>query len=556
MGEIYGGHIAAKYLKEIEGVETVFSLPGGHIDRIYDGFLEYGVRIVDVRHEQAAAMMAHAWSIYGDHPGVCLVTAGPGFTNALTGVVNASLDNAPLVVIAGTAPIRDWDKGALQEMDQASMIRSMVKWIGRCHDIRRIPEYISLAFKHAVSGRPGPVFLELPLDILNIAVNEEEVLFPVKGAVRYQVVPDENAIKQAIKLIDKAEKPLLIAGSGVGWSPCDDELLAFVEKTDMPFILMDNGRGTIPDDHRLSLWDGGFLGLMTATTQADVILSIGLRFNWLLSFGQGFPQAKLIRIDIDPTELNRNRVADVGLVGDAGAVLHVLNGKVKKGDHSEWLNGLRAMFPSFIENDLKIRETPSDPIHPIRLMEQVRKATEDEDAIYVVDGGDTSYFAAVGLSAKTKAALITASGGLFGCLGTGIPFGISAKLANPDKRVVVVNGDGSFGLNAMEFETAVRHNVPFVCVICNDQAWGMIKHGQEMAYGGDRVIGSELGVVHYEKVVEGLGGHGEFVTKDEEIIPAIRRALDSNKPACVNVITDPTITSPMTMLFVEALTME
>ena len=207
---------------------------------------------------------------------------------------------------------------------------------------------------------------------------------------------------------------------------------------------------------------------------------------------------------------------------------------------------LQSTFESLTEDDKKLKQTPSDPIHPVRLMELI-KQTFGNDTIYIVDGGDTSYFGLMGLEAKERSSLIS-SGPLFGCLGAGIPFEIGACITRPDKTVVVVDGAGSFGFNAMEFETAVRHNIPFVCVICNDQAWVMIKHGQELNYGNDWVIGSELGVVHYEKVVEGLGGHGEFVTKDEDIVPAIKRALKSTKPACVNILTDPTVTSPASSL--------
>jgi len=207
------------------------------------------------------------------------------------------------------------------------------------------------------------------------------------------------------------------------------------------------------------------------------------------------------------------------------------------------------------QEEINLRDKPSDPIHPARLVEQVRKAAGD-DAIYIVDGGDISYFGLMGLTAKEKSGVIGSASGLFGCLGTGVPFGIGAKLARPDKKVIVLNGDGSFGLNAMEFDTAVRHGIPIVCVISNDKSWGMIKHGQELVYGGDRLVCSELGEVHYEKVVEGLGGYGEFVDRDEEIIPAVKRAIESGKPACINALTDPTVTSPATLIFVDSLKME
>ena len=555
MGDIYGGHLVAKYLKEVEGVSTIFSLAGGHIDRIYDGCFEHGIRLIDVRHEQAASMMAHAWSIWGPQPGVCLVTAGPGFANALTGLINASLDNAPLVLISGTAPVRDWDRGALQGMNQSAMVRSVVKWAGICHDTKRIPEYIAKAFRHAVAGRPGPVFLEFPPDILNVKVKEEEVPIPPKGSRIYKTAAHPEDIPKAAKLINEAEKPVIIGGSGLGYSDCKDAITEFVNKTGIPFLFIDNGRGVIPDDHPLSLWEGGNMAMLIALSMTDLVVTLGIRYNWLLMFGQTFPQAKVVRVDIDATEIDRNRASDVGLVGDMELVLKQLNPVVKKRDHSAWLKTLEEIYLPAMEGEIKARTTATECIHPARLMELIRQ-TAPAGSIFVVDGGDTSYFGAMGLRATEKSGVIVAAGGLFGCLGTGLPFGISAKLARPDQTVIVVSGDGSFGLNAMEFDTAVRHNVPIVCVICNDQAWGMIKHGQEMAYGADRCVASGLGSIHYEKVVEALGGYGELVTKDEDIVPALKRGLASGKPSCINVMTDPCVTSLATLLFVDALSME
>lgn len=554
MGEIYGGHLAARYLKEVEGVDTVFTLSGGHIQRILDGFNDYSIRAIDVRHEQAAAMMAHAWSIYTGKPGVCLVTAGPGFTNSLTGVVNAYLDNAPLVVLSGRSPLRDDLKGSLQEMNQVDMIKPVVKWCGTCYETKRIPEYLAIAFTHAVEGRPGPVFLELPPDILNVKVAEESACIPVRASRKFKFHPDDEALKAAAALIDRAEKPVFVGGSGVLFSRCEGALAAFLEKTGMPFQLLNHSRGVLPDDHPLSIAEGGFTGIMLALTQADLIVSAGVRFNWQFQFGTLFPKAKLVRIDIDPCEIDRNRCADVGLCGDVGSVLTHLTPLVKKAEHSRWLTDLRQAGQAFNASELKLRETVSHPIHPIRLVAQLQKAV-GKDALYVVDGGDTTYFGFSGLKASSRCGLLVPTSGLFGCLGTGIPFGLAAKLAQPDKKVVVLNGDGSFGFNGMEFDTAVRHQIPIVCVINNDCAWGMIKHGQELTLGKDRLQCAELGVRHYEKMVEALGGHGEFVSRDEEIIPAVKRALESNKPACVNVLTDPTVTSPATVMFEQSLKM-
>jgi len=552
---INGGHLVGKYLKEVEKIDIVFGISGGHIESMLDGFTEYGIRTIDVRHEQAAAMMAHAWSVYTGRPGVCFVTAGPGFTNAITGIANAFLDNAPLVVLCGRHPLRDDLKGALQEINQIDMVRPVVKWVATCYDIRRIPEYLSIAFRQAVEGRPGPVFLELPPDILNIKIEESEVPMPVRPARKYTVHPDDAALMAAAGIINEARKPLFIGGTGVGFSSCSQCLGEFIGKSGIPFQLLNYGRGELPDNHPLSLSDIGSIGLMTSIQQADVIVAAGLRFNWILQSGAIIPVGtKVIRIDIDPHEIDRNRVADVGLVGDAASVLAQLTPLVKKGDHTSWVATLKSAGKSLLDYELRMRETVSSPIHPIRLAAQIFKYLGD-DALYLSDGGDTVYFGITGFSSRHRAGVIGTASGLLGCLGTGIPFAMTAKLARPDMKVLLLNGDGSFGFNAMEFDTMVRHNIPIVCVINNDCAWGMIKHSQELSIGKDRLQCSELGMRHYEKMVEGLGGYGELVERDEDIIPALERAFASGKPACINVVTDPTVTSPATPLFYQSLKM-
>lgn len=552
MPQIFGGHIVAKYLKEVEEVNTVFTISGGHIENILDGLARHGIRTIDVRHEQAAAMMAHAWSIYTGRPGVCLVTAGPGFTNALTGIANAHLDSAPLVVICGRHPLRDDLKGALQEMNQIDMVKPVTKWAATCYDTKRIPEYLSLAFQQATMGRPGPVFLELPPDILFVSVDEESLAIPKRNEHKTIIRPAQTDLTKAAELINRAENPLLIAGSGVGFSDCRDSLSKFIHKTGAPFALMNNARGVLPDDHPLCINEGGFVGVMTGLPQADVVIAIGIRFNWVLQSGKMFDDAKVVRIDIDPCEIDRNRIVDVGLIGDVDDTLKALTPLVDKADHREWSEKLRKAYNAFRVTELEQRSTPKEPIHPNRLVAKIQEFFGN-DAFYVSDGGDTSYFGLAGFTSGHRAGVTTPAGSLMGCLGTGIPFAISAKLIHPDKPVVVLNGDGSFGFNSMEFDTAVRHNIPIICVVNNDCAWGMIKHSQEMSLGRDRVTCAELGIRRYDKMVEGLGGHGELVEKDEDIIPALQRALDSGKPACVNVITDPTVTSPATVIFYQNL---
>lgn len=552
MAQIFGGHLVAKYIKEIEEVDTVFTISGGHIENILDGFNLNGIRAIDVRHEQAAAMMAHAWSIYTGTPGVCLVTAGPGFTNALTGIANAYLDAAALVVLCGRHPLRDDLTGALQEMNQIDMVKPVTKWAATCYETRRIPEYLSLAFGQATMGRPGPVFLELPPDILFVSTDEDQVNIPRRGRHKTMVRPQESELSRAAEMINKAERPLLIGGSGAGFSDCEASLNQFIEKTGVPFALMNNGRGALPDDHPLCINDGGFIGVMTGLPQADLVIAVGIRFNWVLETGKVFEDAKVVRIDIDPCEIDRNRTVDAGLIGDLNDTLQGLLPMVEKRDHGEWSEKLKKAYSAFRVTEMEQRSTPAHPIHPNRLVAKIQEFFGNE-AYYVSDGGDTSYFGLAGFISSLKSGVMTPAGSLMGCLGTGIPFAMAAKLAHPDKPVVVLNGDGSFGFNAMEFDTALRHDIPFVCVINNDCAWGMIKHAQEMSLGPDRLTCSELGVRRYDRMIEGLGGHGELVERDEDIIPALQRAVDSKKPACVNVLTDPTVTSPATVIFYQNL---
>lgn len=552
MAEIFGGHIAAKYMKEVEKVDMVFTLSGGHIENLLDGLNQYGIRTVDVRHEQAAAMMAHGWSIYKNKPGVCLVTAGPGFTNALTGIANAFLDCAPLVVLCGRHPLRDDNTGALQEMNQIDVVKPITKWRATCYDTARIPEYLGTAFRQAVTGRPGPVFLELPPDILFVSMDEKELVFPEKRIHSAVICPHDSELQKAADLINNAEKPLFIGGSGVGFSNKVDSFKNFIEKIGYPFALLNNGRGTLSDSHPQSVNDGGFTAVAAVAPQADVIIAAGIRFSWVMQATKLFPQAKVIRIDIDPAELDNMRTSQVGLAGDCGDIFKMLIPRVKASDHSGWIEKVKNAYKAMLVTETEQKNNSSDPILPLRLTERIMQEI-GTDAYYVSDGGDTSYYGMTGFMSDHRAGVLAPAGSLLGCLGTGIPFAMAGKLAHPDKPVILLHGDGSFGMNAMEFDTMVRHNIPVICVINNDCAWGMIKHSQEMSLGPDRSTCSELGMRHYEKVVEGLGGYGELVEKDEDIIPAVKRAITSGKPACINVITDPTVTSPATVMFYQNL---
>lgn len=557
MARVSGGHLVARYLRRVEGCEVAFGISGGHLEQLLDGLAEVGIRTIDVRHEQAAAMMAHAWALYTRRPGVCVVTAGPGFTNALTGIANAYCDHAPVLLLGGRSPLRDDLVGALQDIDQLDLVKPVVKWAAVCRDARRVPEYLATAYRHAVSGRPGPVYLELPPEVLGVSVPEESAPMPAAPARRFAARPAAADLAAAARLLDSARRPLLVGGTGLGLSDGAEAALgAFVETTGVPFVLLNGGRGTLPDGHPLCVWDVGLVGLMAALGQADLVIVAGTRLNWQLQHGRGIaPDARIVRIDVDAPELDRNRPATVGLLGDAALALAELTPLVRRRDHGDWIATLRAAGRALGHSEVDLRSRASAPIHPIRLVDRIAR-TIGEDAYYVVDGGDTGYFGLVGLRSRHRAGVLGASSGLLGCLGTGIPFAIAAKLAHPEKPAVVLTGDGSFGFNAMELDTAVRHGLPIVCVINDDQGWGMIRHAQELALGPGRRRCTDLGERHYERMVEGLGGHGELVTRDEQLVPALERARASGKPACVNVMTDPKVTSPATVLFYEGLKME
>ncbi|MBN1883229.1 MAG: thiamine pyrophosphate-binding protein [Deltaproteobacteria bacterium] len=549
MAEVHGGHLVVEALKR-KGVTNVFTLSGGHIDKIYDACIDGGISVIDVRHEQAAAFMAIGWSMATGNLGVCLATAGPGVANAITGVMDAHASHIPMLIIGGRSPRKENDLGALQDLDQLALLRTITKAAYICNDTHRIPEYINTAFRNALSDRPGPVYLEIPVDVLGNKIEMETVSFPDNTKPRYRPAGDPEAIASAAKLLKGAKKPLIIGGGGVRWGDASGALADLVDGANIPFMLFNEARGVVPDDHKWSLWSGGLMGLTIAASQADVILVLGLRMTWLSSYGQIFANAKIIRVDISGGEVGKNIPHEIGIVGDAGQVLRGIVKELGKCDFSEWANEAVGTGIAMMAEENANKEQTTGPIHPVKLVSEVYNVF-GPDAVYATDGGDVSYFTSVHLRGGGPGRFLSNVGNLMGCLGSGIPFGIVGKLAHPDRTSVVVTGDGSFGLNGMEIETAVRHNIPVVIVVANDQAWGMVKHGQELQY--NRVVGTDLGPVRYDLMAEGLGAHGEFVTEVKDIVPALERARDAGKPAVVNVITDPTVTSPITHIFVAAL---
>jgi len=528
MGKVSGNDLVAKALQD-EGVDTVFYLTGGPMVDVASRCIER-FRSVDVRHEQAASMAAHAFSRVIGKPGVCFAASGPGVTNLITGVGNAFLDAVPVVALGGASAVSQAGMGAFQEMDQVGMFKPITKYAERVIDVRRIPEIINKAFRMATGGQPGPVYVDLPGDVLYNRVEESEVMFPNRPHSIPRVAADPDSIKQAIAMLKQAQRPIILTGTGVFWSGAMAELKEFVELTQIPFYTTPQGRGVIPEDHALS-----FLGARNqAWKEADAVLIIGTRLNFIVGFGlppRWDAGVKIAQVDISDEEIGRNRPVDLGIVGDAKTVLRQLIDEAGEAFHqrgeSAWVDKLRGYDRKSQEKSEALLNSDATPIHPLRLCKEVRDFM-DRDAIIVVDGHEILNFARQSIPFYAPGHSVNA--GPNGCMGVAVPFGLGAKVAKPDKQVIVLSGDGSFGMNGMEIDTMVRHNIPALIVVSNNGGW---------AGKGTMDAGRDLGFSRYDKMAEVFGAYGELVERPKDIRPAMERAVKSGKPAVVNVITDP-----------------
>jgi acetolactate synthase-1/2/3 large subunit len=533
MGTVLGGELLAQSLKS-QGVDTMFYVMGGPMLETEATCIKLGIRAIDTRHEQAAALAAHAWGRVMRRPGVAMGCSGPGATNLLTGVANAFTDAAPLVAIGGASPRVYFGMEAFQEIDQLAVFKPVTKWADRIYDAHRIPEIVATAFRQATTGRPGPVYLDLPGDTLGAKVDEEKIVFPPAWKTLPRPRGDQGAVQEAIALLARAERPVILGGSGVWWSDGARAFQALVEATGSPFYTTPISRGTVPEDHALAFLNAR----STAFTEADVILTVGTRFNWVIQFGRPprfAKDLKVIHVDINPTQLGWNRDVDVPIVGDARAVLEQLaeeaRGKIDPKRYAAWVSKLRVIDAEKNAEQEKAMSNDNVPIHPLRLCKEVRDFLK-RDAILVVDGQEILNYGRQSIPTFTPGHRLNS--GAFGTMGVGLPFGNGAKVAKPDTQVLVLHGDGSYGVNAMEIDTAVRHHIPVVVVISNNGGWTA---NTSWALPLPKP-GRNLGRTRYDRVAMELGAHGELVEKPHEIRPALERAFASGKPAVVNVMTD------------------
>ncbi|SVA63790.1 uncharacterized protein METZ01_LOCUS116644 [marine metagenome] len=529
--EVEGSYLIARTLKE-EGVEHLFFLMGGPNYEIINNAEDFGIKVTDFRHEQAASMAAHGYARVTGKPGVTTAASGPGTLNLLTGQYTAWADCAPMITLGGAGPISDFGRDGFQEVDQVGVFEPISKAVMRPTDPARYPEHISTAFRLSTSGRPGPVYVDCNEDVLYRKVEEAEVPSATRVSGRARPAGDPDLIKQAVKLLSQSKRPIVFAGGGVWWSQAYNELRSLVERTGIPFYTSPMSRGLLPDDHEMSFpaaRSGAF-------RRADVVLVVGTRFNWMMTFGKRIAEeSKVIQIDIHGAELGHNRSVDVGIEGDAKIVLQQMIDQVElTGFESkagtEWIESLREADAARRERVAPLENSTQRPIHPLRLCKDLRDVM-DRDAILTVDGNEILHFGRQSMPTYVPGHRLNS--GPSGCMGVGLPYAIGAKMAKPDKQVVALHGDGSLGMNVQDFDTAVRHNLPIIIVVSNNEGW-------TARVEGIRKPGRELGFTRFDKIAEALGGHGELVEDPEDLTGAFERAFDAGVPAIVNVRTDPT----------------
>ncbi|HEY2540492.1 MAG TPA: thiamine pyrophosphate-binding protein [Stellaceae bacterium] len=533
MAEVTGNEILARCLKA-QGVKDIFFIMGGPMLDAELLCIKEGIRLIDTRHEQGAAYMAQAYSRVTQGPGVCMAASGPATLNFSTGLANALIDCCPVVALGGSSPISQFGRQVFQEIDQVRALDGCVKHSDRIHSLKRMPRQVNFAFQKALNGKPGPVYLDFPGDVLYTAIDEGDVDWSYMGRpiIKARPYAEPKVLNALVDAINSAKQPIIVSGSGVLWSQAWDEMRAFVEKAGIPFYTTPQGRGVVPDDHPYS-----YLTMRNdAFHEADLVIILGTRTNYVI--GHAAPPrfsaaAKIARIEIDPEELGTSaRNIDIPIVGDCKSVLQQLCEAVDA--HTS--DRFQAWRQKLADGEAKKRTRaggnyPTDgDIHPLRLCEEVKNFMQRE-AILSVDGQEILNFGRQSIPTFVPGHRLNS--GPFGTMGVGLPFAVGAKAAKPDAQVICLHGDGSFGQNAMELDTAVRHKLPLLCIISLNGGWTADPEGNKP--------GRYLGYTRYDKMAEALGCYAEYVEQPEEIRPALQRAwrkVEEGMVGFVNVKTD------------------
>ena len=549
---ISGGHLVAKGLKN-EGVDTIFTLCGGHIIDIYDGCLDEGIRIVDVRHEQVAAHAADGYARQTGKLGCVVTTAGPGCTNAATGVATAFRSESPVLHIGGQGALTQHKMGSLQDLPHVDMMAPITKFSASVRSTERVADMVSMAAREAQAGAPGPAYLEIPRDVLDREIPMENARVPEPGHYRASTksIGDPRDVEKLADLLVKSERPCILLGTQVWSARGHEEAIALVRALNIPAYFNGAGRGILPpgDPHHFHRTR------RLAFDKADVIVIVGTPFDFRMGYGKRLrADAAVVQIDLDYRTVGKNRDISLGLVGDPGAVLQAVHdaatGRGNTGAEARktWLQELRAAEAKATDKLMPMFLSDSAPIHPYRVAWEINEFLT-EDTIYIGDGGDVVTISAQAVQPRSPGHWMDP--GALGSLGVGTGFAMAAKLAHPDKEVLCYYGDGSFGMTGFDMETANRFGAPYLAVIGNNSAMNQIRYGQIAKYGAQRGnVGNKLGDVPFGKFAEMLGGYGEEVRDPHEIGPALRRGREAvrrdGRSAVINIWVDPDEYAPGT----------
>ena len=537
MAKTTGSDLLIRALRA-EGVDTVFGIAGDHILHMLDTMFDAPLRMVDFRHESGAVHAADSYSRILKKGAVMLSTT-PGHANALPALANAIHSEAPVINIAGSAESPNLGRGAMQEFDQINAVKPITKGAWEVPSSSRIPEYVALAFRTALSGRQGPVHLTIPHDFQMAEVDDAEVAryTPSEYGISSLVLSDPDQVEKAIDLLSTAQRPMIFAGSSAGATAMPSEVRRLVETMRIPFFSEDSARALIPDSHEYSMGLGYQPLNLTVRNvgDADVVLMLGKKLDYTNGFGGNPPFAndvKFVVVDPSPAQVARARTAAVGIVGDLGPVITQLAdaaAKRKWTERTEWVERLRSAFNEWHESLTRLGKMES-PMHPMHVSNTLKKFIDD-DTHLTFDGGDYCHFLRASIKRDKPYRFHNVSS--FGMIGVGLPYALGAQVALPGKKVVVANGDGSLGFNGMEIDTMVRHDLPVKIMVGNNSIWGIDWQIQKGLYG--RPVWTDLLPTRYDVMAQGLGAYGEHVTKAEDLENAMKRAFDHHGPALLNI---------------------
>lgn len=527
-GTGHGGLLAAKALKALD-VTHVFTLSGGHIFPFLDGCHQEGIRLVDVRHEQNAGFAAEGWARIARSIGVSAVTAGPGVTNVISPLAQAAFNRAPVLTLAGRAPAFRWGQGSLQEIDHLPFVDPVAP-ARTVTQTDTVGSAIVAASIDATSAPRGPRFLDFPLDVL---FNMAPFAFDI--AERAEAPLDPTAVESVLRLLEKAERPVIVAGSNVWMDGAEGALRAFVEAAEIPVFMNGQGRGCVPADHRLAFGRAR----SRALKESDLVIVAGTPLDFRLGFGQGFKQ--LVHLDSHPDLIATHADLSASIAGPLDEIFDALASSLSRPlDTKSWLEALSETEEQKRAAAQAELSSEANPIHPMRIYGELVPLL-DRDAIVIGDGGDFVSYAGREVPSFEPGCWLDP--GPFGCLGVGPGYAMAARLAHPDRQIVLLYGDGAIGFSASELESLVRHGLSVVCIVGNNGIWGLEKHPMRGLYGYDVAADLRPGI-RYDQMMESFGGRGELVTEPAEIAPAIKRAFDSGEATVVNVLTDPAVAYP------------